>query len=206
MEIKNPGRRFSFLNAPGDVGKPYHIDVSLFKNPLSLDDAKTLNNLEIVGQLWVSLRVFELTLRSFINQVIVYDFDDQFWWRNKRLIHSYHFQRFERAKNVEGLTLSSLTLLFSASYRELWSDVFHPAMQNPENLNRKVFHANLEYVRIFRNIVAHHEVIKKKYCLRALENMHSLTLAIDPYVADWLLQKKQEIEELMNKTSNEQSW
>ena len=64
----------------------------------------------------------------------------------------------------------------------------------------------LEYVRIFRNIVAHHEVIKKKYCLRALENMHSLTLAIDPYVADWLLQKKQEIEELMNKTSNEQSW
>ena len=121
-------------------------------------------------------------------------FDDPYWWRDKNLIQKYHIPRFEKAKNVEGLTFSSLTLLFSTSYRALWSQVFEKQLQNSDELDRKNIHKKLEYIRKFRNLVAHHETIRKKSSNRALEYMHSLLVLIDPKSAEWFFMMKENID------------
>lgn len=202
MEIKNPGSRFGFPNAPGDVTEDYHKSSSFSRQTQKFDDVESLDYLEIVGQLWISIRVFELTLRNFVHQRLFEVYQNDKWWLNNRLIKSQHVLRYQKAKNIQGLTLSSLTLLFSAAYKETWEKVFFPSLLNPRGINRSQFHKRLEYVRKFRNIIAHHGYLRKSNVIQSLIYMYSIASAIDPKAADWLFKTKKAIEELMKEIPN----
>jgi hypothetical protein len=184
---KNPGCRFGFPNAPGDVVEDYHdLDPSIkFSSELDNDQNKIV--LEIIGRLWVIIRVFELTLRNFLHQTIVNYQKDSQWWKNSRLVHPHHLSRFSNVENVQGLTLASVILIFSSTYKILWENAFTFALSEPTTIDRKTFHNKLEYIRKFRNIIAHHGYLRKLNVIQALDFMQSLLEAIDPRAAKWLI-------------------
>ena len=198
MEIKNPGRRFSFLNDPGSVRKYYHKSLITLSTSNLFSEEDAIDELAIVGQLWVNIRVFELTLRSFINNSILLHHKDALWWRNESIIKRRHLNVFQRAKNAQGFTFSSLVLLFSKSYKKLWHEALEKSLIPSSTISRSQFHSNLEYIRQFRNIIAHHEPLNAKNVLRALEYMVEVLDSIDPIAAEWLVQSKNQITKDLN--------
>ncbi len=168
-------------------------------------------NLAISNELWVQITAFEITLRNFINFSLAQIYQSSYWWSVSNLINEPDLRNIARAiqrikhkglsetvKNItESLDLSFWIKLLSKPYHEtIWMKLLKYFPTYPGR--REDFYKRAREIRNLRNLIAHHAPILHRNLLRDHQNLHELTMILDPQLAQEVQKRSRVLDLLLN--------
>ncbi len=69
----------------------------------------------------------------------------------------------------------------------LWRPALRSAFPHAARISRKKVHAPLNFLRAFRNRIAHHEPIFSRHLKKDYQSVLEITSWIAPYKRDWIV-------------------
>ena len=166
---------------------------------------------EISAALWVHLRIFETTLRSFIHDVLSLAYKSDEWWlvpellssRDLRDIHSAKRRLEYQKRNITPfLVINNMSLSFWVEllgfryYKQVW---VHLAKALPHyNGSREDFYNKAREIRNLRNSIAHHGPIMRRNLIRDHAYLGELTAILDPELAREVEKRSRVLDLLLN--------
>ncbi len=142
---------------PSEISKQFKWIAE--RNQLSVDNLY-IRNTELSKITWETLKIFELNLRSHINQVMRNFTQTTNWQQVSGLLIPKHQSRIPMPpKHYQVLGLGFYCLLFSDRYHtKLWIPCLKPSLPSWMRTRREL-HANFSSLVQVRNRIAHHEII-----------------------------------------------
>ena len=154
------------------------------KNQLSVNDLY-IRNTQLSKITWETLKIFELNLRSHINQVMRNFTGTGNWQQLSGLLMPKHQSRSPQPpKHYQVLGLGFLCLLFSDRYhRKLWVPCLQPSLPSWTSTRREL-HANLSSLVQVRNRIAHHEIIYNYPLIEIIDFAQEILVDINQFAAN----------------------
>ncbi len=148
---------------------------------------------EISAALWVHIAVFEITLRKFIHSSLSKSYKTTRWWLIPNLLTAKDRAEFKYAEKrlamqkrkvspilvVHNSSFSLCIELLSKRYHQkIWLKIIKYFPAHPGR--REDFYKRAREIRNLRNLIAHHAPILHRNLLRDHQNLHELTMILDP--------------------------
>ena len=169
---------------PSETSKQFECIAE--KNQLSVDNLY-IRNTELSKITWETLKIFELNLRSHINQVMRNFTQTTNWQRVSGLFIPKHQSRISMLpKHYQVLGLGFYCLMFSDRYHtKLWIPCLSPSLPSWMRTRREL-HANFSSLVQVRNRIAHHEIIYNYPLIEILDFAQEMLADINKFAAEEL--------------------
>ncbi len=166
---------------------------------------------EISSALWVNVRAFETTLRTFMHDGLTRVYKSSRWWETKLLLFPDDLKdvldvekRLLRQKRkltpfliINNLSFTFWIELLSRRYHQkIWMKIvkFFPVYPG----RRENFYNKAREIRNLRNAIAHHAPILRRNLIRDHAYLHELTALLDPHLADEVQKRSRVLDLLLN--------
>ena len=168
-------------------------------------------NLALSNELWVHIAAFEITLRNFLNHSIAKVCKTSEWWLVDQFLRPMERQKITKilkrleskdvepnvSNLVESLDLSLWIELLSKRYHQkIWMKLLKYFPTYPGR--REDFYKRAREIRNLRNLIAHHAPILHRNLLRDHQNLHELTMILDPQLAHEVQKRSRVLDLLLN--------
>ena len=169
---------------PSETSKQFECIAE--KNQLSVDNLY-IRNTELSKITWETVKIFELNLRSHINQVMRNFTQTTNWQRVSGLFIPKHQSRISMLpKHYQVLGLGFYCLMFSDRYHtKLWMPCLRPSLPSWMRTRREL-HANFSSLVQVRNRIAHHEIIYNYPLIEILDFAQEMLADINKFAAEEL--------------------
>ncbi len=166
---------------------------------------------EISAALWVHIAVFEITLRKFIHSSLSKSYKTTRWWLIPNLLTAKDRAEFKYAEKrlamqkrkvspilvVHNSSFSLCIELLSKRYHQkIWLKIIKYFPAHPGR--REDFYKRAREIRNLRNLIAHHAPILHRNLLRDHQNLHELTMILDPQLAQEVQKRSRVLDLLLN--------
>ena len=167
---------------PSEISKQFEWIAE--RNQLSVDNLY-IRNTELSKITWETLKIFELNLRSHINQVMRNFTQTTNWQQVSGLLIPKDQSRIPMPpKHYRVLGLGFYCLLFSDRYHtKLWIPCLKPSLPSWMRTRREL-HANFSSLVQVRNRIAHHEIIYNFPLIEILDFAQEILADINEFAAE----------------------
>ena len=166
---------------------------------------------EISAALWVHIRTFEITFRTFVHRTLSEAYNSSQWWLIEKLLASKDLRDFQYVEKrlltqkravtpllvAHNMSFSFWIELCSARYYEkVWRrfEVANPVLKD----RRRDFYKKAREIRNLRNLIAHHAPIMRRNLLRDHAYLHELTALLDSELAEEVQKRSRVLNQLLN--------
>ncbi len=166
---------------------------------------------EISAALWVHIAVFEITLRKFIHSSLSKSYKTTRWWLIPNLLTAKDragFEYVEKRLAMQKRRVTPILVVHNSSFSlciELLSKRYHQKIWMkllkyfPTYPGRREdFYKRAREIRNLRNLIAHHAPILHRNLLRDHQNLHELTMILDPQLAQEVQKRSRVLDLLLN--------
>jgi hypothetical protein len=161
---------------------------------------------EIAAALWVHIRFFEITLRSFIATRLKKIVNRSDWWNQPGFLSKREFlqvQKVMERSNVHDWgnqlpMLLPLSFWISLLTKRYFSKIWLNLSLDSQCPGREYFHHRAKEILALRNLIAHHREILDRNLIRDHAYLGELTAILDPELAREVEKRSRVLDLLLN--------
>ncbi len=166
---------------------------------------------ELSAALWVHISALEVTLRKFIFDSLSLVYKTESWWLIPNLISARDLRDVlatERKLHKQNRKVTPLLIAHNMSlsfwvelmgkryHKTIWLKIIKYFPTHPGR--REDFYKRAREIRNLRNLIAHHAPILHRNLLRDHQNLHELTMILDPQLAHEVQKRSRVLDLLLN--------